>query len=135
MKLLPIFSISAFALLLIGCASTPITDLQTVGPQHPARQGTLVVYSATEEHNDGDVHYYPHTSYELYSQAGKHLRNVRNHIGPADEAPAAVPLPPGKYAIIAESEAQGLVRVPVEIADGLSTVVDLEKPGRTRSVW
>jgi hypothetical protein len=130
MKPFPVLFLPVFALWFGGCVSIPITDLPAVGPQHPAKSGTLIVYSATEEHNDGDVHYYPHTSYEIYSQNGRPLRDVRNHISLCDETPDAIPLSPGKYAIIAKSETQGLVRVPVLIANGLPTVVNLGRPGR-----
>src|SRR6202051_4221056 len=42
-------------------------------------QGYLKVYSATDEFNDGDPWYFPHSSYAIYTIDGKLFKNVRNH--------------------------------------------------------
>lgn len=89
-----------------------------------------MVNSATWEHSDGDVKYYPHTEYSLYSTAGRLVQNVRNHISSQDENAECLSLPPGSYVVFAESETEGRVRVPVRIATGRLTEVNLERPRR-----
>lgn len=98
----------------------------TVGPAEPEHVGYLVVYSATEPFNDGDRIVYTHTDYDLYSWRGAFLKKIRNSIVKGDEVPERIPLTPGRYLVQAESETDGLVRVPVIIADGRTTVVNLE---------
>ena len=89
-------------------------------------QGSLVVYSATDEFQDGDVPYYSHSSYAIYTTAGKLLKNVENHISRSDEIPAAVTLPAGAYVIKARSEKDGYVQVRVGIQAGQQTILDLD---------
>ena len=108
----------------------PMPVWPTVGPSEPEHFGYLVVYSATEPFNDGDLMYYTHTDYELYSAAGRFLKKIRNSIVRGDETPERVPLAPGRYLVEAESEYEGIVRVPVIIADGRTTVVNLENDRR-----
>lgn len=123
-----IFSIGA----LTGCATTssPVA-MAAVGPGGPqchigTAPGYLKVYTATEEHNDGDIMYYPHTEYTVYNLNGARVRSVANHIGIHDEEPAIVTLTSGQYTIIADSESDGRVSVPVTIGEARTTVVDLE---------
>jgi hypothetical protein len=66
--------------------------------------GSLVVYSATDEFEDGEVPYYAHSSYAIYTTAGKLFKNVENHISRSDEIPEIVILPVGSYVIEARSE-------------------------------
>jgi hypothetical protein len=125
------------ALLLLGvvsypCHSAAMPLYPTVGPAEPEHVGYLMVYSATRPFNDGDTIYYTHTDYDLYSWRGAHLKNIRNSIVVGDEIPTRVPLAPGRYLIQAESETDGIVRVPVIIADGRTTVVNLEGDRRGR---
>jgi len=110
--------------------AAPMPVWPTVGPSEPLHVGYLVVYSATEPFNDGDLMYYTHTDYELYSTAGRFLKKIRNSIVRGDETPERVPLAPGRYLVEAESEYEGIVRVPVIIADGRTTVVNLENDRR-----
>ena len=98
----------------------------TVGPSGPEHGGYLIVYSATEPYEDGEIMYYTHTDYDLYSSRGVFLKKIRNSIVRGDENPERVPLAPGRYLVQAESETDGIVRVPVIIADGRTTVVNLE---------
>ena len=98
-----------------------------VGPAEPAQVGYLVVYSATEPFNDGDMMYYTHTDYELYSRGGTHLKTVRNSIVKGDEVPEKISLAPGKYLVHARSECEGWVYVPVRIEYGRTTIVNLEQ--------
>ena len=92
-------------------------------------QGTLVVYSATDPFDDGDVLYYAHSSYAIYTTDGKLFKNVENHISRSDEIPETVTLPVGSYLIEARSEKDGYVRVHVGINAGRQTVVDLDSRG------
>ena len=89
-------------------------------------QGSLVVYSATDAFDDGDVPYYPHSSYAIYATNGKLLKNVENHISNSDEIPEVVTLPAGYYVVEARSERDGYVRVRVVIKVGRQTTIDLD---------
>jgi hypothetical protein len=89
-------------------------------------QGSLVVYSATDAVEDGDVPYYPHSSYAIYTTDGKLFKNVENHISSSDEIPEVVILPVGAYLIEARSESEGYVRVRIVIKAGRQTILDLD---------
>ena len=117
---------------LVSCATSrdPLT-LGPVGPETSKRveavpTGYLKVYSATEDHDDGDLHYFPHTSYTVYSEDGKIVKKVANAIGVHDEDPALSQLPAGTYTVLAESEDYGTVKVKVVIEPGKLTTVNLE---------
>jgi hypothetical protein len=88
-------------------------------------QGYLKVYSATDEFNDGDAWYFPHSSYAIYTIGGKLFKNVKNQRSPADEIPEVVALPVGTYTVVARSERDGLGRVLVVIKEGQQTILDL----------
>jgi hypothetical protein len=89
-------------------------------------QGSLVVYSATDAFEDGDVPYYAHSSYAIYTTNGKLFKNVENHMSRSDEIPELVRLPVGSYTVEARSERAGYVRVPVVIKAGQRTILDLD---------
>ena len=89
-------------------------------------QGSLMVYSATDAFDDGDVPYYPHSSYAIYTTNGKLFKNVENHISNSDEIPEVVTLPVGYYLIEARSERDGYVRVRIGIRAGRQTILDLD---------
>src|SRR5437763_4096853 len=89
-------------------------------------QGSLEVYSATDEFKDGDARYFPHSSYAVYTTDGKLLKNVGNHISRTDEIPEIVALPVGSYTVVAQAEKYGYVRVPVAIKEGQRTILDLD---------
>jgi len=89
-------------------------------------RGYLKVYSATDEFNDGDAWYFPHSSYAIYTTGGKLFKNVKNQRSPADEIPEVVALPVGTYAVVARSERDGYGRVFVVIKEGQQTIVDLD---------
>jgi hypothetical protein len=93
-------------------------------------QGSLVVYSATDAFEDGDVPYYAHSSYTIYTADGKLFKNVENHISRSDEIPEVVKLPVGSYVIEARSERDGYVRVRVVIKASRQTIVDLDSKGK-----
>ena len=92
-------------------------------------QGSLVVYSATDAFDDGDLPYYAHSSYAIYTTDGKLFKNVENHISRSDEIPESVILPVGTYVIEARSERDGYVRVHVVIKAGRQTILDLDPRG------
>jgi len=119
-----------------GLSASPLVTLAPVGPRPPGvhapgpLKGYLKVYSATTEYNDGNLMYYPHSRYSILDTGGKRLEWVDNHVSMNDEAPQVVPIPVGTYYVLAQSEFDGLVRVPVIIKGGQTTVVNLER-GRT----
>jgi hypothetical protein len=87
--------------------------------------GALEVYSATDEFNDGGTLYYAHGAYAIYTPDGELFKNVENHISRSDELPEIVSLPVGSYTVMARSDRDGYVSVPVMIRTGLRTIVDL----------
>ena len=89
-------------------------------------QGSLEVYSATDEFKDGDARYFPHSSYAVYTTDGKLLKNVENHNSRTDEIPEIVALPVGSYTVVAQAEKHDYVRVPVVIKEGQRTILDLD---------
>ena len=89
-------------------------------------QGYLMVYSATDRFDDGGTFYYPHSSYSIYTTNGKFFKNVENHISRSDENPETVSLPVGSYTVVARSQKDGYVRVPVMIKDGRRTILALD---------
>lgn len=48
-------------------------------------QGYLMVYSATDQFDDGGALYYAHSSYSIYTAGGKFFKNVGNQISRSDE--------------------------------------------------
>jgi hypothetical protein len=92
----------------------------------PLSQGSLVVYSATDAFEDGDVPYYAHSSYTIYTADGKLFKNVENHISRSVEIPEVVTLPVGSYVIEARSESNGYIQVRVVIKAGRRTILDLD---------
>lgn len=100
------------------------------GPVRPGhldyRTGSLLVYSATDEFDDGGVPYHAHSSYAIYTLDGKLFRKIENHISRSDEIPEVVALPVGSCTVDARSEKDGYVRVPIVINAGRSTILDLD---------
>jgi hypothetical protein len=89
-------------------------------------QGYLKVYSATDEFNDGDARYFPHSSYTIYTIDGKLFKNVENHRSAGDEVPEVVALPVGTYAVVARSERGGYAGMLVVIKEGQQAILDLD---------
>jgi len=89
-------------------------------------KGSLEVYSARDESSDGDLLYYPHSSYAIYACDGRLFKNVENHLSRSDENPETVPLPIGSYTVVARAEKGGYVRIPVMIRAGRRTVLALD---------
>ena len=85
------------------------------------------MYSATDQFNDGDVLYYAHSSYSIYTIDGKFFKNVENHISRSDEIPGVVTLPVGAYTLEVRSEKEGYLRVHVVITAGRRTILNLDE--------
>jgi len=117
----------------LGCwaSAQPVAVTQRVGPQPPGfnpRVGFLKVNSATTEFLESDNTYrYPHTDYRIYTSDGRFVGWVQNSISRSDEMAERVPLLSGSYQIVAESETEGTVSVPVVIRTGHTTVLHLER--------
>ena len=97
-------------------------------------QGSLVVYSATNAAEDGEVAYYSHSSYAIYTADGRLFKNVENHMSNTDVIPEVVTLPVGSYVIEARSETDGYVRVRVVIKAGRQTILDLDSTGKEKPI-
>ncbi len=111
--------------------------LEPVGPiegGHIGRRGTargfLQVFSATTPVNDGGIVYNVHTPYSIYTDEGRHFKGVANHVGPDDQKPMTVELPPGRYRVYALVQGFGQVEVPVVIDSMQLTLVYLGRWGR-----
>jgi hypothetical protein len=90
----------------------------------PRKQvGTLVVYTETFEHSDGEILYYPHHSYDVFTPQGEFVKRVTNHLSLNDEDPRRVELAPGTYLIRARTNRAGRPEFLVKIERGRTTVV------------
>ena len=90
-------------------------------------EGYLLVYSATDEFNDGDSIHNVHSSYQIYTPDGKLFKNVENHMSRSDEIPERVSLPAGSYVVEARSADNGYVRVPMMVKASRRTVIDVDR--------
>jgi len=119
--------IGSVIVLSAGCASQPNIVTSSVGPtpvtmEDSYGKGDLKVFTETEMQQVGDsTYYFPHTDYDILSEANQKLQNVPNHLGPMDQNPTLVTLPAGKYRVRYRG-----VTVPVSIAAGRTTVVHLD---------
>jgi hypothetical protein len=97
------------------------------GPAIADHMGQLIVYTATDEFQDGDDTWaYPHTSYFIYCPDGSRYEYVANHISRSDSQPDTVDLTSGQYYIVAEADFAPRVRMPVTFLPGRTTIVNLE---------
>ena len=125
-------------LLVLSCGSSTTTQagdntalriglVRFGGMEHRtgSAEGYLLVYSATDEFNDGDLIFNAHSSYSIHTTDGKLFKNVENHMSRSDEIAEVVTLPVGSYLIEARSERDGYVGVGVVIKAGQRTIVDL----------
>lgn len=115
---------------LSGCASRPplVID-QPIGPLDDAASagtGTLVVYSGQESFN-GDPEYLVHTAYTILDPAGAIVRKVDNRGRIADREPSQVPLPAGRYKVLAQDSYYGVVALTADIQAGRKTIIDLNE--------
>jgi len=104
----------------------PPVGPDTTAPVAAVTTGQLKVYDATRDINDGNTHYFPHTSYTIYSEDGKVVKKVANRTSIHDEDPTLVELPVGTYTVLARSASHGIVKVEVVIAAGKLTTAKLE---------
>ena len=116
-------------LLLASCASSPPITLEaTVGPAlakgKPDHNGFLQVYNPSSSRSvyDDDRGRLIYNDYQIDTPDGTLFQKVIN----GTDAPRKVRLPKGNYIVIADSEAAGMVRVPVAIVTGRLTAVHLE---------
>lgn len=120
--------------LLSSCATTTShTILDPVGPETVSAAssqgvGLLKVYSATEAVTvDDHTTCFPHGGYVIQNADGTVDRRVPNHLGNRDEDSTVIPLPTGTYQVVADSETDGTLTIPVVIQPGCLTVVCLER--------
>ena len=119
----------ATAVLVASCASAPPTIVhETVGPGltvvNEEHNGFLKVYSATAWTTDDDgPSLLKYTNYQIDAADGTLFKEVPND----DQEPTRVILPKGTYTVVAQSDASGMVSVPVAIETGRTTVVHLER--------
>lgn len=126
--------VAAWLLLAGGCGgSRSDLELPRVGPLTGAAgklagrgEGYLKVYTATAQVNDGGVLYLKHSPYAVYGEDGRKVRSVVNSVGPNDQKPMTVGLPPGNYVVHGNAEGYGRVKVPVTVAASRLTEVHLE---------
>lgn len=130
MKKFPLIVGSTVALLLAGCASSPVA-LAPVGPGPNAPRsvasstGSLVVYSATVARSEGDTPvWYQHTDYFL--EGTQKSKRVDNTVGYYTQRPRTVHLTPGNYTVKAQASDGQWATVPVVIRRGETTVVSLD---------
>jgi hypothetical protein len=115
-------------------AQPPGSSLLSPGPVRPSGldyrdeipQGSLEVFSAADEFDDGGVPYHAHSSYAIYTTDGKVFKKVENHISRSDEVPEIVTLPVGSYIVEARSDRDGYVRIAIVITAGRRTTLNLE---------
>jgi len=97
------------------------------GLDYPAGspQGYLTVYLMAGEFNDGNAWYFPRSAFAIYTIDGKLFKNVKR-LFTDDKTPEVVALPVGSYMIVARSEKDGYVSLPVVIKAGQRTILDLD---------
>jgi hypothetical protein len=89
-------------------------------------RGYLTVYLTADEFNDGNAWYFPQNLFAIYTIDGKLFKNVTSQHSADDEISEVVPLPVGSYMVVARSEKDGYIRLPVAIKAGQRTVLDLD---------
>jgi hypothetical protein len=98
-------------------------------------QGALLVLTPTGLSYAGTSMHFPHLSYFIESQQGRPVRCVANHQTRTDEMPPEVPLPAGRYTLVAEADGLGKVKVPIEISSGTLTKVVLQRFRGENDIW
>jgi len=103
-------------LAILGPAAAPVAAADT---------GELLVYSATYASTIEQSEYPVHTNYTIATSGDEVIRRVTNLSGSFYAYPAKVTLPVGEYHVRAQFDRGGFVIVPVSIAPGKTTIVDL----------
>jgi hypothetical protein len=101
----------------------------------PPGQGSLIVLTPTGLSYAASTMYFPHLSYFIESENGWSVRCVANHRTRLDETPQEVPLPAGRYTLIAEADGVGKVKVHLNIAVGMLTKVVLQRFRGENDIW
>src|SRR5439155_21802459 len=98
------------------------------GSNYPAglSRGYLTVYLRTVASYDSNAWYFPQNHIAIYTIDGKLLKNVTSQLSTDEEIPETVTLPVGSYMVVARSEKDGYIRLPVAIKAGRRTVLDLD---------
>lgn len=129
--------------LLSGCLSAPVSRVATepVGPIGGANRmnlstgpGELIVFTQTEDINDGGISYTRHTAYSIENQEGNTVRQVVNRAGNTDQSPTTVSISAGSYVVRARADGFGLVAVPILIAPNQLTAVYLSREPRPKGL-
>ena len=126
---------TASLLLMVGCATNkPTLALDPVGPppglpSASQSQGSLVVFSAFDQHGISGMDRQVHSNYEILSENGNPLKKVYNDPQNMMGGPIEVGLPVGCYRVVARANGYGLVTVPVVIEGGKETTLHLEGGG------
>ena len=129
-------SIGSLATSQAGTSDAFFAGAAHIGAPHHRQgsaQGYLLVYSATDPFDDGDLLFNAHSSYSIYTTDGKLFKNVENHMSRSDEIPERVSLPAGSYIVEARSVNNGYVRVRVVIKPSRLTLLDLDSRDRESS--
>src|SRR5438270_6889006 len=98
------------------------------GSDYPAgsSRGYLTVYLTADEFNDGNAWYFPQNLFAIYTIDGKLFKNVTSQHFADEEIPEIVTLPVGSYMVVARSEKDEYIGLPVAIKAGRRTVLDLD---------
>lgn len=112
------------ALTIGGSTSAQAGDKNPLFPAGSS-QGYLTVYLTADEFNDGSTWYFPHSAFAIYTIDGKLFKDVNSRFT-YDEIPEVVALPVGSYMIVARSEKDRSIRLPVVINAGERTILDLD---------
>ena len=136
--LIVLFAFSCGSLMMAQAEDTHSLFMGLVGsglPDHGTHlaEGYLLVYSATDEFSDGDLVFNAHSSYSIYTSAGKLFKSVENHMSRSDEIPERVSLPAGSYIAEARSANNGYVGVRVVIEPSRLTLLDLDSRDKESS--
>lgn len=137
------------AAVLAGCADyqqRPVAGI--VGPSRtdqsgpPASKGSLIVFSECEvvakpglpdasdsPDRSGRGYTWEYTNYKVLSPSGRVIKFVNNNEGETVAGPRKVELPAGEYLVEAEAKKYGGVTVPVAIAGGQDTILNLDNSG------
>ena len=89
-------------------------------------QGYLTVYITADQFNDGSAWYFPRSFYAIYTIDGKLFKSVKSQHSADEEIPDVVALPIGSYMVVARSEKDRYVRLPVVIKAGQRTTLSLD---------
>lgn len=123
-----------FVAVATGAAAKSLPVLDPVGPEAKSAasegaSGGLRVYSgcAATAFGGEDAASFQNTAYEIRSENGQKVQAVPNSYGVRKgDQPPLIQLAPGSYRVIAWSPRQGLVEVPVTIANARTTTVRLD---------